>query len=96
MSSFGTSIIRHQIIRTDSGHDLNSEESLSLDGNIHLLPLLRQALFKFAKEEYHSIIIDFNEFVRNFNHKTLDYKKTLGGLAVENEARKLKMRGWRF
>ena len=81
---------------TDSGHDLNSEESLSLDGNIHLLPLLRQALFKFAKEEYHSIVIDFDEFVRNFNHKTPDYKKTLGVLAVENEARKLKMRGWRF
>jgi hypothetical protein len=62
----------------------------------YLLPLLRQALVKLAKEEYHSTVLDLEEFVRDFNGRTPDYKKSLGSVAVGNEARKLKMRGWRF
>lgn len=77
-------------------YSLNSEESGSEDGKIYLLPLLRQALVKLAKEEYHLTVPDIDEFVRNFNSRTPDYKKSLGYVAVGNEARKLKMRGWRL
>jgi len=77
-------------------YSLNSEESWSEDGKIYLLPLLRQALVKLAKEEYHLTVPDIDEFVRNFNSRTPDYKKSLGYVAVGNEARKLKMRGWRL
>lgn len=80
---------------TDSDHILISDESESIEAKMYLLPLLRQALVKLAKEEYHSTVLDLDEFVRDFNHKTPDYKKTLGALAVENESRKLKMKGWR-
>jgi hypothetical protein len=79
----------------DSDHILISDESESIEAKMYLLPLLRQALVKLAKEEYHSTVLDLDEFVRDFNHKTPDYKKTLGALAVENESRKLKMKGWR-
>jgi len=71
-----------------------SEESYSVDGTTYLLPLLRQALVKLAKEEYHLTVLDLDKFIRDFNHRTPDYKKSLGCVAVGNEARKLKMRGW--
>jgi hypothetical protein len=75
---------------------VNSEESVSENSKFYLLPLLRQALVKLAKEEYHSTVPNLDEFVRNFNSRTPDYKKSLGPVAVGNEARKLKMKGWRL
>jgi len=77
-------------------HAMISEESLSEDSKFYLLPLLRQALVKLAKEEYHSTVLDLDEFVREFNSRTPDYKKSLGLVAVGNEARKMKIRGWRL
>jgi hypothetical protein len=77
-------------------YSLNSEKPQTEEGAEYLLPLLRQALVKLAKEEYHSTVLDLDEFVRNFNSRTPDYKKSVGPVAVGNEARKLKMRGWRL
>ena len=76
-------------------HAMNSEESLSVYGNMHILHLLRRALIKLAKTAYHSIVLDLDEFIRDFNSRTPEYKKTLGSFVVENEARKLNIVGWR-
>jgi len=90
--------IRDPVLKSEpaaSVHVLKSEESLSVDGNIHLTPLLIQALTKLAKNEYHSTVFDLDIFVRNFNSRTPEFKKTLGSFVVENEARKLKITGWK-
>jgi len=80
---------------TDNDNTLNSDKTQASGGNVHLIPLLRQALIKLAKNEYHSTVLDLDEFIRDFNQRTPDYKKTLGTFPVGNEARKLKIVGWR-
>jgi hypothetical protein len=64
------------------------------ENKMHLLPLLHKALVKLAKDEYHSIVPDMDEFTRAFNKRDPEYRKSLGQMAIENEARILKMRGW--
>ena len=78
----------------DSDMTLQSEKSQAVDNKVYLIPLLRQALVKLAKTEYHSTVLDIDEFTRNFNSRTPEYKKGLGSFVVENEARKLKKLGW--
>ncbi len=73
-----------------------SEETATEDNDIYLIPLLRSALVKHAKEEYHLTVPNLDEFIRSFCNKIPEYQKSLGKFAVENEARKLKMKGWRF
>jgi len=80
----------------DSGSGLfDSEKAPVADGNVHLIPLLRHALIKLAKNEYHSTVLDLDKFTRDFNQRTPEFKKTLGSFPVDNEARKLKIVGWR-
>lgn len=74
---------------------LNSEKSQVVGTKIHLIPILRKALIKLAKTEYHNTVLDLDEFTRDFNSKTPEFKGTLGSFVVENEARKLKITGWR-
>jgi hypothetical protein len=80
---------------SDNVHDLNSEKTQAVGTKVYLIPLLRQALLKLAKTEYHSTVLDLDDFVRNFNSRTPEFKKTLVSFVVENEARKLKIVGWK-
>src|SRR5664280_2413882 len=88
----GTVVLKSE--SADNGNTLNSEEPQAVDNKVYLIPLLRQALVKLAKTEYHSTVLDIDEFTRNFNSRTPEYKKGLGSFVVENEARKLKKLGW--
>jgi hypothetical protein len=74
--------------RGDSNHE-------SHENNSGLLALLRKALVKFARDEYKGIVPDLDEFIRMFNAKVPEYKKTLGPVAVGYNAKQLHMRGWR-
>ncbi len=79
----------------DNVHDLNSEKTQAVGTKVYLIQLLRQALLKLARTEYHSTVLDLDDFVRNFNSRTPEFKKTLVSFVVENEARKLKIVGWK-
>ncbi len=89
----GTVVLKSE--SADNGNTLNSEEPQAVGNKVYLIPLLRQALVKLAKTEYHSTVLDIDEFTRNFNSRTPEYKKGLGSFVVENEARKLNIVGWR-
>lgn len=81
---------------SDDDNTLNSEKSKAVDTKVYLIPILRKALIKLAKTEYHSTVLDLDEFTRDFNSRTPEFKGTLGSFVVDNEARKLKITGWRL
>lgn len=63
--------------------------------NSDIVSLLKRSLTKFAWDEYKGFVPDLDEFVRMFNAKVPDYKRSLGKDAIGYNAAQLHMRGWR-
>jgi len=78
-------------------NESNGESNVrdSNDNILAVVDMLKMALRKFAKEEYHSIVDDLPEFVQKFNEKTPSYLARLGYQRIYDEAGRLKYRGWR-
>ncbi|MCO5381777.1 MAG: hypothetical protein NHB15_06560 [Methanosarcina barkeri] len=75
---------------------MNSETSeIKSPVNSDIISLLKRALIKFAWDEYKGTVQDIDEFIRNFNKRVPEYKKSLGPDAIRYNAEKLHKRGWR-
>lgn len=72
------------------------EPNVSLEDKANIFAvvgLLKKALRKLAKEEYHSAVDDLPSFVNEFNQKRPEYEQRLGYQIVYEEAGKLKQWG---